>query len=127
MRNDTASFQSLQELTAPERLHFCAQEIQRLTPPRNYRERVLVTVYRHLLETGLQRENVSLSVMPEQEALEAALFVAVENETIPVRTWSYRGYAIRQLHLLWRFVMRPKHPTLQHATVGGRLPADRQH
>lgn len=107
---DTDSFQSIQSLTPSERLDYCAQALKRLTPPRTYRDTVLVNVYRHLLQTDLQREGVSLEAMPDRETVEAALFVAVENETIPVKTWSYRGYAIRQLRLLWRFVIRQRQP-----------------
>ena len=116
--NEIAGFQSIRELTDPERLQFCAQEVQRLTPPRNDRERVLANVYHHLLQTDRQCAGVSPKTRPDRETVDAALFVAVENEATPVNAWSYRRYAIRQLYLLWQFVRRPRHPTLQHATVG---------
>jgi hypothetical protein len=84
---------------------------------------VLVNVYRHLLHTDLTREGVALEAIPDRNVIEAALFVAVEHEVSPVNAWSYRGYVIRQLRLLWPFAMghRPHHAAHSHQWCLARL------
>ncbi len=57
--NSIASHADIQGLPIQNRIDFCEQELQRLTPPRTYRDRVLVNVYRYLLQSSLQQQMTS--------------------------------------------------------------------
>jgi hypothetical protein len=112
----------LQGQPAQIRIAYYTQELERITPPRNYREQVLRNVYRSLLQSTLTRESMTLETMPSLTMVDAALFVAVENNVSAVKTWSYRGYALRQLRLLGRFIMRQRQQ--DRSALSQHNPAD---
>lgn len=59
--NETASYSDIQQLSIKERIQYYEQELSLLARPATFRDKVLINVYRCLLQSSLKQDRSQAS------------------------------------------------------------------
>ncbi len=119
--NEAGSSADIEGMTGKERIEYYEQQLKLITPPKSYRERVLINVFHYLLCSTIEREILAQESLQRRDQVDAEPFLALGNGAHSVAARLPHGALQRHIRTLSSFVMRLGHMARDHAAVASAV------